>query len=71
MSLLDRITSDPFVMKGKPAIRNMRFSVAQMLELLASGMTADEILADYPYLEPEDIQACLAYAAMMANTHRI
>jgi uncharacterized protein (DUF433 family) len=49
----------------------MRFSVAQMLELLASGMTADEILADYPYLEPEDIQACLAYAAMMANSQRI
>ena len=71
MSLLDRITSDPLVMKGKPAIRNMRFSVAQMLELLASGMTADEILADYPYLEPEDIQACLAYAAMMANTRTV
>jgi uncharacterized protein (DUF433 family) len=63
----ERITFNPAVCAGKPTIRNMRFTVAQMLELLASPMTTEEILADYPYIEPEDIQACLRYAARMAN----
>ena len=58
-------------MNGKPTIRNMRFSVAQMLELLAAGMSSDEILNDYPFLEKEDIQACLLYAAHMANPRNI
>lgn len=71
MALLDRITSDPNVLGGKPAIRNMRFSVAQLLELLAGGMSFQEILDDYPYLEMEDIQACLAYAALIANAGSI
>jgi len=51
MDLLNRITLNPKVMKGKPTIRNMRFSVAQMLELLSGGMTFQEILDDYPYIE--------------------
>ena len=67
MRLTDRITINPQVMKGKPTIRNMRFSVAQMLELLAGGMSFQEILDDYPYIEQEDIQASLMYAAMLAN----
>ncbi|MBI1194081.1 MAG: DUF433 domain-containing protein [Bacteroidetes bacterium] len=71
MELLMRITSNPEVMRGKPTIRNMRFSVAQLLELLAGGMSFQDILHDYPYLEQEDIQACLAYAAMIANTKTI
>ena len=58
-TLLNRITIDKNVCKGKPSIRGMRFSVSQMLELVASGMTSDEILNDYPYLEPDDIAACL------------
>lgn len=62
---------DPEVMNGKPVIRNMRFSVAQMLELLAGGMTVAEILEDYPFIEEEDIQACLAYAALIANAKTI
>lgn len=66
--LIDRITIDPKVNGGKPSIRNMRFSVTQMLELLASGMSVDDILKDYPYIEKEDIQACLNFAAGMANT---
>ena len=66
-TLLDRITLNPAVCSGKPTIRNMRFTVAQMLELLASSMTMEEILADYPYIEREDIQACLQYAARLAN----
>jgi uncharacterized protein (DUF433 family) len=56
-----RITVNPAVCSGKPTIRNMRFTVAQLLELLASGMTQSEILADYPYLEEDDIKACLIY----------
>lgn len=59
MNLLDRITLNPKVMNGKPTIRNMRFSVSQMLELLAAGMTSQEILDDYPYIENDDILACL------------
>lgn len=47
----------------------MRFTVAQMLELLAAGMSAKEILEDYPYVEQEDIDACLVYAARIANPH--
>jgi uncharacterized protein (DUF433 family) len=60
--VLSRITMSAGICKGKPVIRGMRFTVAQMLELIASGMTFDEILADYPYLEREDITACLLYA---------
>lgn len=68
---LDRITVNPEVCSGRPAIRNMRFTVAQLLELLATGMTNNEILADYPYLESADIQQVLHYAAMMANGRTI
>lgn len=68
---IDRITIDPNVNGGKPSIRNMRFSVTQMLELLASGMTVEEILKDYPYIEKEDIHACLNFAAGMANTKTV
>ena len=71
MSLQSRITIDPMVMHGKPSIRGMRFTVTQLLELLAGGMTSDEILADYPYLEREDIQACLEYAARLSSGRRI
>jgi len=46
----------------------MRFTVAQMLDLLASGMREEEILSDYPYLEKEDVQACLTFASRMVNT---
>lgn len=70
-SFLSRITISPDVSHGKPSIRNMRFTVAQLLELLAAGMTQEEIQEDFPYLEPEDIIACLQYAARMANTKSI
>ena len=66
-NLLARITLNPAVSQGKPTLRNMRFTVAQLLELLAAGMTNEEILADYPYLEKADIQAALLYAAHIAN----
>jgi uncharacterized protein (DUF433 family) len=57
------ITSDPQMLGGKPCIRGMRMGVHDVLDYLASGMSTEEILADFPYLTREDIQACLAYAA--------
>jgi uncharacterized protein (DUF433 family) len=70
-NLLARVTLNPAVSQGKPTLRNMRFTVAQLLELLAAGMTNQEILADYPYLEEADIQAALLYAAHIANARTI
>ena len=69
--LLTRITINQSVCQGKPTIRNMRFTVAQLLELLAAGMTSEEVLEDYPYLENEDILACLAYASRLANVRSV
>ena len=71
MNLLERITMNPEVCKGRPTIRNMRFTVAQMLELLAGGMAEEEILEDYPYIEKEDIQACLIYASRVVNARSV
>jgi len=61
-NLLQRITFDQQVLRGKPVIRGLRISVEMILELLAKGATRQEILEDYPLLEPEDIQAALTYA---------
>lgn len=63
MSYLERITIEPDKRGGKPCIRGMRITVYDILDYLASGMTEAEILADFPYLEPEDIRASLAFAA--------
>jgi uncharacterized protein (DUF433 family) len=63
MPKFDRITFDPNVMGGKPCIRGMRVTVGTIVGLIASGATPEEILADYPYLEAEDIPAALSYAA--------
>jgi uncharacterized protein (DUF433 family) len=60
---LDRITLDPAVMGGKACIRGLRVTVGMVIGLLASGRTRDEILKAYPYLEPDDIDQALAYAA--------
>lgn len=67
MSMLDRITIDPEVVHGRPAVRGMRIRVSDVLLLLASGASESEILSDYPYLEPDDIVACLQYAAAQAD----
>ncbi|HEX7120190.1 MAG TPA: DUF433 domain-containing protein [Longimicrobiales bacterium] len=61
--LLARITTDPEQCGGRPCIRGMRIRVIDVLELLAAGETPEEILAEYPYLEPDDIAASLLYAA--------
>jgi uncharacterized protein (DUF433 family) len=69
MDLLDRITIDPEIAHGKPTIRGLRYPVETILELLSSGMTVDEILADYEDLEREDILAVLEFS-MDANSNR-
>jgi uncharacterized protein (DUF433 family) len=63
MSYQDRITIDPAKRGGKPCIRNLRITVSDVLEYLASGMSEDAILTDFPDLTREDIRACLAFAA--------
>jgi uncharacterized protein (DUF433 family) len=68
-ALLSRISIDPQVCFGKPCIRGHRIWVSLVLDLLASGMTAQEILSEYPGLEEEDIRACIAYGAEMAREH--
>lgn len=64
---MPRITFDPAVMGGKACIRGMRVTVSTILDLMAAGRTADQILEDYPYLEAEDLQQALAYAAWRLN----
>lgn len=63
MNYKDIITIEPGKRGGKPCIRGMRMTVYDVLDYLASGMTKEEVLADFPYLTEEDILACLAYAA--------
>jgi uncharacterized protein (DUF433 family) len=60
---ISRITHDPAVMGGKPCIRGLRVTVGTILGLLAAGQSRERILAAYPYLEPADLDAALAYAA--------
>ena len=67
MPLCKRITQNPTIMGGKACIRGMRVTVSMILGLLASGKSPDDILADYPYLEPEDIIQALQYAAWLAE----
>jgi uncharacterized protein (DUF433 family) len=66
-----RITIDPAICHGKPCIRGMRYPVENILELLASGMTTEEILADYEDLERDDILAVLSYAARLTHIKRM
>ncbi len=70
-NLLQRITTNPDVCHGKPTIRNMRYPVSMILDLLSAGMTPDELIADYPALEKKDIQACLFYASRLSETKTI
>lgn len=65
--LLKRISVDPEVCFGKPCVRGHRIWVSLILDLLASGMSVDEVLAQYPQLDREDILACLAYGAEMSR----
>jgi uncharacterized protein (DUF433 family) len=67
MSLLDRITIEPGKMGGRPCIRRMRIRVTDILEMLAAGVSQEQILADFPDLEADDIRAAMAYAAVQLN----
>jgi uncharacterized protein (DUF433 family) len=67
MSEFDRITFDPNVMGGRACIRGMRITVSLVVNLVANGMSTEEILRDYPYLEPEDIRQALRYAAWLTE----
>ena len=69
--LLKRITLNPKVCFGKPTIRNMRYPVETMLDLMSAGMTTEELLEDYPDLEKEDLQACLLFASKLVKVNSI
>jgi len=69
--LLRRISIDPSICSGRPCIRGHRIWVSLILDLLASGMTVDEVLGEYPQLTPEDVQACLAYASEMTRERTV
>ena len=69
--LLKRITFNPQIFGGKPIIRGMRIAIEHILGMLAAGSTVEELLEGYPFLEKEDIQACLTYAYRMVAHERI
>ena len=71
MNPAERITIDPEICHGKPTIRGLRYPVETILELLSSGMTSEEILADYEDLEPEDILAVLDFARRLSQVKSI
>lgn len=71
MNLESRITHDPLQCGGKPCVRGMRIRVSDILQMLAEGVGNEEILQDFPDLEPQDIQACLLYAARRTNLERL
>ncbi len=71
MTTLSRITLNPAVMGGKACIRGLRVTVGIVVGLLAAGRTHEEILKAYPYLEPEDINQALAYAAWRVEEHEV
>lgn len=66
-SQLERITIDPDICNGKPVVRGLRITVETILDYLSAGETAEEILRQHPMLEPEDIQACLAFASRLMS----
>ena len=71
MHLVQRITVDPNICHGKPCIRGLRYPVETILELLSSGMTTDEVLADYEDLEREDVRAALSFATRLSQIKRL
>jgi uncharacterized protein (DUF433 family) len=71
MRPFDRITHDPAVMGGKPCIRGMRVTVGMIVGQIGAGRSVDEVLADYPYLEREDVMQALRYAAWLAEEREV
>jgi uncharacterized protein (DUF433 family) len=70
-ALLDRITVNPQIFGGKPIVRGRRLAVEHVLGMLAAGSTAEELLQGYPWLEQDDIRACLTYARRVVGHERI
>ena len=71
MTRLERISSDSEICHGQPTIRGLRYTVENLLELLSAGMTIDEVLADYPDLERDDVLAALEFGALAAGRRRV
>ena len=71
MDRLERITQNPAVMGGRPCIRGMRVTVGMIVGQIAAGQSTDEVLADYPYLERDDITQALQYAAWRAEEREV
>jgi uncharacterized protein (DUF433 family) len=71
MDQLNRITRDPAVMGGKACIRGMRVTVSMIVGQIGAGRSVDEILAEYPYLEREDVMQALRYAAWLADEREV
>lgn len=71
MSRLDRITSSPEICHGQPVVRGLRYPVENLLELLASGMTIEEIIGDHPDLERDDVLAALEFGALASGQRRV
>jgi uncharacterized protein (DUF433 family) len=71
MTQFDRITLDPAVMGGKPCIRGLRVTVGMIVGQIGSGRSIEEVLADYPYLEREDVLQALRYAAWLAEDREV
>ena len=69
--LLERVTVNPKIFGGKPIIRGRRLAVEHVLAMLAAGDTPETILSGYPWLEPEDVQACLVYARRLVGHERV
>ena len=70
-AIIARITSDPEVCGGRPCIRSMRIRVSDILEMLAEGVLPSDILIDFPDLQPDDIKACLMFAARRLDIPRV
>jgi uncharacterized protein (DUF433 family) len=70
-ALINRITINPEICHGKPTIRNMRYPVELILDLLSAGMTVSEIIIDYPALVEDDIKACLTFASRLTKVKSI
>ncbi|MPY92413.1 MAG: DUF433 domain-containing protein [Acidimicrobiia bacterium] len=71
MTRLDRITTDPDICHGQPTVRRLRYPVETLLELLASGMTIEEIIEDHPDLERDDLLAALEFGALASGMRRV
>lgn len=71
MELLDRITIEAGKRGGRPCVRGLRVTVVDVLELLAAGLSTEQIVSQLPYLEPDDVKACVAYAARYLDHPRM